>query len=167
MSVNSQSYDLLLFKLIAYIYSWSDIFSNPGYQQNPPDLHKLFVRFSQSKSFNIFRIFDEYERLHAFGSHAIYNIRVRVYIYIYIYIYMYICIYVYIVISICNSMISSAICTNEVFKDLKIHLIIHSFVSTTEVKQCILITKIVNLHCSLKLHCCQPMRIEQFFYVYI
>ena len=30
--------------------------------QNPPDLHKLFVRFSQPKSFNIFRIFDEYER---------------------------------------------------------------------------------------------------------
>ena len=87
--------------------------------------------------------------------------------FVYIYIYIYICIYVYIVISICNSMISSAICTNEVFKDLKIHLIIHSFVSTTEVKQCILITKIVNLHCSLKLHCCQPMRIEQFFYVYI
>ena len=46
--------------------------------QNPPDLHKLFVRFSQPKSFNIFRIFDEYERLHAFGSHAIYNIRVHV-----------------------------------------------------------------------------------------
>ena len=46
--------------------------------QNPPDLHKLFVRFSQPKSFNIFRIFDEYERLHAFGSHDIYNIRVRV-----------------------------------------------------------------------------------------
>ena len=44
--------------------------------QNPPaDLHKLFVRFSEPKSFNIFRIFDEYERLHAFGSHAIYNIR--------------------------------------------------------------------------------------------
>ena len=42
--------------------------------QNPPDLHKLFIRFSQPKSFNIFRIFDE----HAFGSHAIYNIRVRV-----------------------------------------------------------------------------------------
>ena len=36
-----------------------------------PALHKLFVRFSQSKSFNIFRIFDEYERLHAFGSHDI------------------------------------------------------------------------------------------------
>ena len=32
--------------------------------QNPPDLHKLFVRLSQPKSFNIFRIFDEYERLH-------------------------------------------------------------------------------------------------------
>ena len=46
--------------------------------QNPPDLHKLFVRFSQPKSFNIFRIFDEYERLHAFGSHAIYNVRGRV-----------------------------------------------------------------------------------------
>ena len=46
--------------------------------QNPPDLHKLFVRFSQPKSFNIFRIFDEYERLHAFGSHAIYNIHVHV-----------------------------------------------------------------------------------------
>ena len=46
--------------------------------QNPPDLHKLFVRFSQPKSFNIFRIFDEYERLHSFRSHAIYNIRVRV-----------------------------------------------------------------------------------------
>ena len=46
--------------------------------QTPPVLHKLFVRFSQSKSFNIFRIFDEYERLHAFGSHAIYNIRVGV-----------------------------------------------------------------------------------------
>ena len=46
--------------------------------QNPPDLHKLFVRFSQPKSFNIFRIFDEYERLHAFRSHAIYNVRVRV-----------------------------------------------------------------------------------------
>ena len=38
--------------------------------QNPPDLHKLFVRFSQPKSFNIFRIFDEYGRLHAFGSHV-------------------------------------------------------------------------------------------------
>ena len=46
--------------------------------QNLLDLHKLFVRFSQPKPFNIFRIFDEYERLHAFGSHAIYNIRVRV-----------------------------------------------------------------------------------------
>ena len=46
--------------------------------QNPPDLHKLFVRFSQRKSFNIFRIFDEYERLRAFESHAIDNIRVRV-----------------------------------------------------------------------------------------
>ena len=46
--------------------------------QNPPDLHKLFVRFSQPKSFNIFRIFDEYERLHAFVSHTIYNIGVRV-----------------------------------------------------------------------------------------
>ena len=46
--------------------------------QNPPDLHKLFVRFSHPKSFNIFRIFDEYERLHTFVSHAIYNIRVRV-----------------------------------------------------------------------------------------
>ena len=31
--------------------------------QNPPDLHKIFVRVSQPKSFNIFRIFDEYERL--------------------------------------------------------------------------------------------------------
>ena len=46
--------------------------------QNPPDLHKLFVRFSQLKSFNIFRIFDEYERLHAFVSHTIYSIGVRV-----------------------------------------------------------------------------------------
>ena len=46
--------------------------------QNPPDLHKLFVRFSQPKSFNIFRIFDEYERLHAFGSHTIYNMSSRV-----------------------------------------------------------------------------------------
>ena len=46
--------------------------------QNPPDLHKLFVRFPQPKSFNIFRIFDEYERLHAFVSHTIYNIGVRV-----------------------------------------------------------------------------------------
>ena len=46
--------------------------------QNPPGLHKRFVRFSQPKSFNIFRIFDEHERLHAFRSHAIYNIRVRV-----------------------------------------------------------------------------------------
>ena len=46
--------------------------------QNPPALHKLFVRFSQRKSFNIFRIFDEYEFLRAFGSHAIYNIRGRV-----------------------------------------------------------------------------------------
>ena len=46
--------------------------------QDSPDLHKLFVRFSQPKSFNIFRISDEYERLHAFGSHTIYNIRVRV-----------------------------------------------------------------------------------------
>ena len=46
--------------------------------QNPPDLHKLFVRFSQPKSFNIFRIFDECERLHAFGSHVIYNIPDRV-----------------------------------------------------------------------------------------
>ena len=46
--------------------------------QNSPDLYKLFVRFFQRKSFNIFRIFDEYERLHAFGSHTIYNIRVRV-----------------------------------------------------------------------------------------
>ena len=41
--------------------------------QNPPDLHKLFVRFSQPKSFNIFRVFDEYECLHPFGSHTIYN----------------------------------------------------------------------------------------------
>ena len=49
--------------------------------QDSPDLHKLFVRFSQPKSFNIFRIFDEYERLYAFGSHAIYNIRVRVWLY--------------------------------------------------------------------------------------
>ena len=40
--------------------------------QNPPDLHKLFVRFSQPKSF-----FDEYERLHAFVSHTMYNIGVR------------------------------------------------------------------------------------------
>ena len=40
--------------------------------QNSPDLHKIFVRFSQPKSFNIFRIFDGYERLHPFGSHAIY-----------------------------------------------------------------------------------------------
>ena len=40
--------------------------------QNPPDLYKRFVGFSQPKSFNIFRIFDEYE------LHAIYNIRVRV-----------------------------------------------------------------------------------------
>ena len=39
--------------------------------QNPPDLHKLFIQFSQPKSFNIFRIFVEYERLHAFRSHAI------------------------------------------------------------------------------------------------
>ena len=39
---------------------------------NPPDLHKRFVRFSQPKSFNIFSIFDEYERLHAFVSHTIY-----------------------------------------------------------------------------------------------
>ena len=46
--------------------------------QNPPDLHKPFVRFSQPKSFNIFRIFDEYERLHAFVSHAIYNMSGRV-----------------------------------------------------------------------------------------
>ena len=46
--------------------------------QNPPDLHKLSVRFSQPKSFNMFRIFDKYERLHAFVSHPIYNIRVRV-----------------------------------------------------------------------------------------
>ena len=39
--------------------------------QNPPDLHKLFVRFSQPKSFNILRIFDEYERLLiAFGSQS-------------------------------------------------------------------------------------------------
>ena len=38
--------------------------------QNPPDLHELFVRFSQPKSFNIYRFFDEYERLHVFGSHA-------------------------------------------------------------------------------------------------
>ena len=45
--------------------------------QNPPDLHKRFVRFSQLKSINIFRIFDEYERLYVFVSHAIYNIRVR------------------------------------------------------------------------------------------
>ena len=50
--------------------------------QNPPYLHKLSVRFSQPKSFNIYRIFDEYERLHAFGIHAIYNIRVRVVSYI-------------------------------------------------------------------------------------
>ena len=42
--------------------------------QNPPDLHKRFVLFS----FNIFRIFDEYERLHAFRSHTIYNICGRV-----------------------------------------------------------------------------------------
>ena len=46
--------------------------------QNPPNLHELFGRFSQPNSFNIFRIFDEYERLHAIGSDAIYNIRVRV-----------------------------------------------------------------------------------------
>ena len=54
------------------VYMWYII-------QNPPDLHKRFVRVFQPKSFNIFRIFDEYERLvYAFGSHAIYNIRVRV-----------------------------------------------------------------------------------------
>ena len=41
--------------------------------ESPPDLHKLFVRFSQPKSFDIFRIFDEYERLHAFVSHAIFT----------------------------------------------------------------------------------------------
>ena len=41
--------------------------------QNPPDLHKRFVRFSLPKSFNIFRICHEYERLYAFGSHTIYN----------------------------------------------------------------------------------------------
>ena len=46
--------------------------------QNHPVSHKRFVRFSQPKSFNIFRIFDEYERLHAFRSRAIYNIGVRV-----------------------------------------------------------------------------------------
>ena len=46
--------------------------------QDSHDLHKRFVRFSQPKSFDIFRIFDEYERLYAFGSHAIYNIRVSV-----------------------------------------------------------------------------------------
>ena len=46
--------------------------------QDSPDLHKRFVRFSQPKSFDIFSIFDEYERLYAFGSHAIYNILVRV-----------------------------------------------------------------------------------------
>ena len=46
--------------------------------QNPPDLHKLFVQYSQPKSFNIFRIFDEYECLHAFATHAIYNIRAGV-----------------------------------------------------------------------------------------
>ena len=35
---------------------------------NPPDLrHKLFVRFFQPESFNIVRIFDAYEHLHAFG----------------------------------------------------------------------------------------------------
>ena len=47
--------------------------------QNPPDLHKLFVRFSQSKSFHIYRIFDEYEGLHAIESHAIYNMYERPY----------------------------------------------------------------------------------------
>ena len=36
--------------------------------QNSPDLHKLLFRFSQPKSFNIFRIFDGYERLHGLGS---------------------------------------------------------------------------------------------------
>ena len=46
--------------------------------QDSPDLHKFYVRFSQPKSFNIFMIFDEYERLRAFGSHTIYNIRVCV-----------------------------------------------------------------------------------------
>ena len=41
-------------------------------------IHAYRFRFSQPRSFNVFRIFDEYERLHAFVSHAIYNIRVRV-----------------------------------------------------------------------------------------
>ena len=45
--------------------------------QNPLDLHKLFVRFSLPKLFNIFTIFNEYERLHDFGSDAIYNIRLH------------------------------------------------------------------------------------------
>ena len=67
--------------------------------QNLPDLHKRFVRFSQPKSFNSFTILDEYERLHAFVSQAIYNIRARVesdiqslilYIYTYIHTYIYI-----------------------------------------------------------------------------
>ena len=65
--------------------------------QNLPDLYKIFARFSQPKSFNIVRIFDEYERLHAFGSHAqhsrpsfigytISRLRLVNSIYIYIYI---------------------------------------------------------------------------------
>ena len=31
---------------------------------NPPDLHKLFFQFSQPKSLNIFRIFNEFIFIH-------------------------------------------------------------------------------------------------------
>ena len=41
--------------------------------QNPPDLHKPFVRFSQPKSFtcNIFRIFDEYMNVYMHSDHML------------------------------------------------------------------------------------------------
>ena len=43
-----------------------------------------------------------------------------------------------------------------------------TFVRTTEVQQCVLITKIaLFLHCIyLKLHCSQTIRIENIFHVY-
>ena len=72
--------------------------------QNPPDLLKLSFDFlSQNHLIFLGFYICEYEGLHAFGSHVIYNILVRTvsdiqsldstrpeYVYIYIYIYIYI-----------------------------------------------------------------------------